>query len=871
MNRTIHIFYSKGTFLPRGHSPNGGVSPYRSRCVPVALQTLLICIAMLLCLALPALADTGTINGSVVNIRSGPGTNYPVAGSAYQGTEVSILESSNGWYKIQLGQLTGWLSSSLLDVKKQDIRITVKGELANLRSGPGTSFDKLGQVVKGDTLTLLEVQNDWYKVKTADGKTAFVAAYLMNTPPALPDANPANQSSGSATTGSANGSGAAAAVQNPVQTGGDVNAPVVFLDNKQLAFDVPPIIENDRTLVPLRAIFEAMGATVDWDDASRTVTAHKGSTVVVLTIGSTSPTINGVVKKIDVPAKIVGNRTLAPLRFVGEAFQGTVDWNGTTRTINISSSPSSNTPAGNEKKVIAVTANEDLVNLRSGPSLNDAAVDRVPRGERMNVLAEKEGWYQVSRGGRIAWVSGTVVTLAWEANEPPAIPVTTTPANTIPAKPAVENPAVPDSATPDTAGISSGAVRIISAKNEKGMQITIGSGSKMEISKEQTSTGIRYEIKNRHTEGATYFIETLGNQLLEVKAQDQGDNAVVEFIIPSSIKYSTASEDEGRKEIITIHNFILSLDRKTFGTSGEKLVLTTLFPLTYTTRQDGTRMQIELDQLLPGQAQSEYSYGSTLLDKVAFKNQGTSESPRTLMEIETSNPAKFSLGKSSENKVLNILFIDQNDVQQRSAVIVIDPGHGGSDSGARGDFLQEKTANLDIALKTADLLRQRGMQVVLTREDDSYVSLDDRSSLANLYNARLFVSIHNNDPGDPNKRYTVQGTETHYYAPLEVPELFMQNAERCRLATCIQEQLLAKIQRPNRGVKTGAPSNFSVLRKTQMPSALAEVCFIANPEEEQLLMQDGFKTSAAQAIADGITNYCNGTGGTTTQYSDIKI
>lgn len=824
--------------------------------IHISTHTFIFCIAILFCLAFPAFAGTGTINSSVVNIRSGPGTNFPVAGSAYQGTEVSILESSNGWYKVQLGQLTGWLSSSLLDVKQQDIRIIVKGEMANLRSGPGTNFDKLGQVVKGDTLTLLEVQKDWYKVKTADGKTAFVAAYLMNSPPALPGANPANQTPSTTAPGFANGSATAAAAKNPVQASDGTKAPIVFLDNKELSFDVPPIIENDRTLVPLRAIFEAMGATVGWDNASRTVTAQKGSTTVVLTIGSTSPTINGVVKKLDVPCKIVGERTLAPLRFVGEAFQGTVDWNATTGTINIVSPPAAAIPVKNGSKVVAVIANEAQVNLRSGPSLNDATVDQAPRGERMSVLGEKDGWYQVSRGGRISWISGTVVTLAWQENEPPAVPATTAPTN-----PPVKNPANPSSSTSDTTGISSEAVRVLAVKNEKGMQITIGSGSKMEISKEQTSTGIKYEIKNRHTEGNTYFTETLGDQLLEVRAQDQGDNTVVEISIPSSIKFSTASEDEGKKETITIYNFILNLERKTFGSSGEKLILTTLFPLDYTTSQDGNCMQVELGQLLPGKAQSEYSYGSSLLNKVTFRSQRNSDSPHTLMEIETSNPGKFALGKSSEGKVLNILFVDQNEVQQHSSTIVIDPGHGGSEPGSCGDFLQEKVVNLDIALKVADLLRQRGMQVVLTRTDDSKVSLDERSSMANLYNARLFVSIHNNAPASRDKRYTVQGTETHYYAPLEIPELFMQNAERCSLATCIQEQLVARLQRPNRGVKTGSGSNLSVLRKTQMPSAVAEVCFIANPEEEQLLMQDYFKTSAAEAIADGISNYCNRTGG----------
>jgi len=112
----------------------------------------------------------------------------------------------------------------------------------------------------------------------------------------------------------------------------------VYLDGRRLEFDVPPQLMNDRTMVPLRAVFEAMGAHVDWDGETETVTGTKGDTVVVLTIGDTSPTINGQAVAIDQPGVIVNSRTLAPLRFVGEAFGGIVDWDGETQTVTITSS-----------------------------------------------------------------------------------------------------------------------------------------------------------------------------------------------------------------------------------------------------------------------------------------------------------------------------------------------------------------------------------------------------------------------------------------------------------------------------------------------------------------------------------------------------
>jgi len=110
-----------------------------------------------------------------------------------------------------------------------------------------------------------------------------------------------------------------------------------LIDGRVQAFDVPAQIMNGRTMVPLRAIFEALGATVDWNDGTRTATATKGDTVVVLTIGSVSPTVNGSVVTLDQPGVIVNASTLAPLRFVGEAFGGTVDWNEVTRTASITS------------------------------------------------------------------------------------------------------------------------------------------------------------------------------------------------------------------------------------------------------------------------------------------------------------------------------------------------------------------------------------------------------------------------------------------------------------------------------------------------------------------------------------------------------
>lgn len=111
----------------------------------------------------------------------------------------------------------------------------------------------------------------------------------------------------------------------------------VILDQKKLNFDQPPVIHNGRTLVPLRAIFEAFGADVGWDQVTKTVTAIKDDIKIVLQIGNLEATVNDLPIKLDVPSKIVNGRTLVPVRFISESLGTIVAWDGETKTVTIRS------------------------------------------------------------------------------------------------------------------------------------------------------------------------------------------------------------------------------------------------------------------------------------------------------------------------------------------------------------------------------------------------------------------------------------------------------------------------------------------------------------------------------------------------------
>ena len=112
----------------------------------------------------------------------------------------------------------------------------------------------------------------------------------------------------------------------------------VVVDGNKLEFDVPPRSENGRTLVPMRVIFEALGAKVEWVGEESKVVATKADTIIELVLGSNIMTKNGEEIVLDVPAKAIDGRTLVPARAVSEALDATVLWDADTYTVNITSS-----------------------------------------------------------------------------------------------------------------------------------------------------------------------------------------------------------------------------------------------------------------------------------------------------------------------------------------------------------------------------------------------------------------------------------------------------------------------------------------------------------------------------------------------------
>ncbi|HIK37970.1 MAG TPA: N-acetylmuramoyl-L-alanine amidase [Geminocystis sp. M7585_C2015_104] len=173
-------------------------------------------------------------------------------------------------------------------------------------------------------------------------------------------------------------------------------------------------------------------------------------------------------------------------------------------------------------------------------------------------------------------------------------------------------------------------------------------------------------------------------------------------------------------------------------------------------------------------------------------------------------------------------------------LVVIDPGHGGKDVGAVGvGGIFEKDIVLSISLQVARLLEQQGVQVRLTRGGDYFISLQERSEMANRLNADIFVSIHANSAGanKPN----VNGYETYYYTP-----------QSRALAESIHRNIIRRVNVVDRGVRT---ARFYVIRTARMPSVLLETGFVTGMEDAAKLTNPTFQRQMAEAIAAGIIEY----------------
>lgn len=220
--------------------------------------------------------------------------------------------------------------------------------------------------------------------------------------------------------------------------------------------------------------------------------------------------------------------------------------------------------------------------------------------------------------------------------------------------------------------------------------------------------------------------------------------------------------------------------------------------------------------------------------------------------------------------------------------IVVDAGHGGHDSGTLGpEGIEEKEVVLDVALRLGKILKQRlGADVIYTRDDDTFVPLETRTAIANKAQADLFISIHANSSQDPSAR----GVETYYLNFTASPDALevaaRENAvsdqsihqlsdlvkkitlkdkidESREFASDVQQNLFNGLEDGNRGMKDRGVKKapFVVLIGANMPSILAEISFLTNPDDARELRDPNYRQRIAESLYRGVSKYVGGLSG----------
>ncbi len=537
-----------------------------------------------------------------------------------------------------------------------------------------------------------------------------------------------------------------------VSAGGGVSASAevrLEIAGRIVESDVPPRIESDRTLVPVRLVSEELGWDVTWMGDSRQILITRDNDLdagyVLLGIGDRMAVVDDEEYELDVAPSIDNDRTMVPVRFVAEALGVDVQWQADTRTVSLNVPQEDNKEHG--------TGDEVPDNLLHGITyVNDESF----YGLRFDV----SGKYEVSK------VSEDDDRLTLQVSGVDAA----------------------DSLTDERKRFSEGPVE----------QVEVRRG------------------EDRLYVSMYFREETIYSLVADEKA------FMLEF---SRLYLIEMVPTEGEPQIKLFTSMAVS-EPRSFKLSDPARAIVDL---------QGVALCSGVEDLLV----DEGSVKGVRLGRHR-KSQGDSfDGTRVVIDLYEEMSPALDVKEQSPGSVISVAWGgEQPSLQGRT--IVIDPGHGGDDPGGQAfSDIREKTVVLEISKHIAEVLREDGMDVIMTREGDYTVDIYDRPEIANRANADVFVSVHCN----ADSRGITEGTETYYYP---------NGAASEELARVLHAQLVNTLQRPDRGVRYG---NFAVLREAKMPAVLLELLYLTSPQEERLLRNPQVQRMIAEAVRDGLVEF----------------
>ncbi|MBO8168744.1 MAG: SH3 domain-containing protein [Thermoanaerobacteraceae bacterium] len=814
------------------------------------INVITVTILLLYILSLPAaFAQTATVTGSVVNVRSGPSVDNLKIGVVTEGYQLEVLEERNNWYKVRFAQdRVGWIYKELLQLNEDTgakwIKIT--GSVVNVRSGPSTTYGVIDQVKNGERYPVTDKQGDWLKIRLDNKKYGWIAGWLAETtvPP-----------------GEADSQTAAGTGEEPIG--------VVVVGGSVVNVRLQPGLDSPVISRVVRGTrLTALGTVNGWykvklkDGRSGYLAGwlaelHRENPAEQLQGRNAKLThvkVNGSVVNVR-QAPELGSPVVAQVR-QGEKY-AVVDRKGNWVLIKLDgqqgyiaswlvdliystdyqeeSEPAAGAPTDNSPDAGKYVKREDIavidgsvVNVRSGPGIGNSRIAQVREGEKYPLLKKENGWYQIRLSdGKTGWIAG------WLAKETTRAVYTGPDGDT-------EQGSSGNTGTGQGDGkTAAGKEKLFVVKHDMPLYYgpdrrfpkvtTIAEGDTVLLLAEK---GDWYEV--RLDNGITGWLERRsvadrGSVDRTAQEQDTGKE-----IIATDGVYEVSVTDDGEELVIALKaNSVINYD---------------LMQL-----QDPLRLVIDLhgQTLAVPEPQREMLVGSEVVKRIRL-GQFEQDTVRVVLDLKSN--VQYDLASANDGKTL---LVTVNPPNLAGKVIVIDPGHGSitpwgkSDPGAIGfNGTRERDVVLAISRKLASMLQRTGAEVIMTRNGDATLSLEDRAWIANRNNADVFLSIHANSSPSRLQR----GSATYFYAPYG-SALAGQRGKRYRLARLIQDELVSAAGTTDLGVKE---ENFSVLRNTNVPSVLVETAFISHPEEEMLLRNPQFQEKVARGIARGVERYLLG-------------
>lgn len=513
----------------------------------------------------------------------------------------------------------------------------------------------------------------------------------------------------------------------------------IYINGKRISSDVPPVITEGRILVPLRVVSENLGAKVHWDNSSKTVTI-KGSKNIILTVNNRNILVDNNNIVVDVPASVVQNRTMVPLRFISEVLESKVDWDNTEKRVTITKT------------------------------------------------------------------QGDIVKFFYEKIE--------------------ENP-------------------VIVVSGDAPLKYNIS-----EYNEDQLAIDIKGGIKTSNN--TIYANDGVLKKAIIGKIQDESllSRLIIDFDLQTKYKIKESSDKKTIYIYLYSANSIEDIKLRSKIDELQATIKTTKYSnINYFTLQNPARFVLDINDALLNEKDIEMIPENDFITDV--RTSQFSKDPNVVRVVFdlTDSKVKYSINNKSSKIEIEFYRLDdskeviiQNPTDYNGKIVVIDPGHGGSDPGAVRNGVTEKFLNLDIGLKLRNILEEKDINVLMTRDKDIFVDLYVRAGIANDVGADAFVSIHSNTASAVG----ATGIETLYYP----------DTENKKLALSIQNAVAERTGFTNRGIVQRP--RLVVTRETKMPSALVEVGFMSNPSDLALLLDEDFRQRVAEGIATGIINFLSG-------------